>query len=85
MLEALPPRVYALGFSLRKRAMVRQFMGATEVKFVSRLAQVPDGATTAVWASGPFGNRTADGEPATQQPMARRISRDLKLDEEAPR
>ena len=65
MLEAMPARVYALGFSLRKRAMVRQFMGATEVKFVSRLAQVPDGATTAVWASGPFGNRTADGEPAT--------------------
>jgi capsular polysaccharide export protein len=58
--EKIPRLVYALGFSLRKRSMVRQFLGAAKVCFVSRPAQVPDGATAAVWASGPFGRGAND-------------------------
>jgi capsular polysaccharide export protein len=55
MPEVIPSLVYALGFSWRKRRLVRQFMGGTEVRFIRTIAQVPDGATVAVWASGPFG------------------------------
>ena len=59
------PIVYALGFSWRKRPLVRQFLGAAEVRFVRKPAQVPDSASAAVWASGPFGKATpsdASGE-----------------------
>ena len=52
------PIVYALGFSWRKRSLVRQFLGTAEVRFVRKPAQVPDGARAAVWASGPFGKAT---------------------------
>ena len=52
---ATAPIVYALGFSWRKRPLVRQFLSAAEVRFVRKPAQVPDGASAAVWASGPFG------------------------------
>ena len=52
---AVAPVIYALGFSWRKRSLVRQFLGAAEVRFVRKPAQVPDGASAAVWASGPFG------------------------------
>ena len=53
------PIVYALGFSWRKRSLVRQFLGAAKVRFVRDPAQVPDGACAAVWASGPFGKVTS--------------------------
>jgi capsular polysaccharide export protein len=63
MLEAIPPVLYALGFSWRKRSLVRQFFGGhvghgygrCELRFVGSVTDVPDGATVAVWASGPFG------------------------------
>ena len=54
------PVIYALGFSWRKRALVRQFLGAAEVRFVRKPADVPDGASAAVWASGPFGKSAPD-------------------------
>lgn len=46
--------------------MVRQFMGVTEVRFVRWIFQVPTGALVLVWASGPFGSRSADDAPETQ-------------------
>ena len=67
MLERLPTVLYALGFSWRKRPLVRKFFDGYEVRFVSRIGAVPDGATVAVWASGPFGTgispATPEGEP----------------------
>lgn len=55
---AVAPMIYALGFSWRKRSLVRQFLGTTEIRFVRKPDQVPDGASAAVWASGPFGKAT---------------------------
>lgn len=43
------PRVHALGFSRWKKPIVRAFFGGSEVVFVKRPAQVPAGATLAVW------------------------------------
>ena len=59
MRRTLPPVIYALGFSWRKRALVRQFLGESRVRFVRRPSSIPDGATVAVWASGPFADRSA--------------------------
>lgn len=47
------PLVHALGFSPWKRPLVRQFLHGHQVKFVRHPRQVPEGATLAVWASGP--------------------------------
>ena len=55
LLAGLPAQVFALGFSLRKRPLLRRFVGTVQVRFASRQEQVPDGATVLVWASGPFG------------------------------
>ena len=63
MHEALPPVVYAIGFSWRKRSLVRQFLSLSQIKFVQQPAQVPDGACAAVWASGPFGQQTQRHSP----------------------
>ena len=60
MPEPMAPVVHALGFSWRKRSLVRQFLGGSKVRFIRSAAQAPDGATVAVWASGPFGNGLAD-------------------------
>ena len=64
-LPAVPAVIYALGFSWRKRSLVRQFLSPSQIKFVRQPAQVPDGACAAVWASGPFGHlaqrKTQDG------------------------
>jgi capsular polysaccharide export protein len=57
VLETIPPVVYALGFSWRKRTLVRQFLAPSKVVFVHKSTEIPDGATTAVWASGPFAKR----------------------------
>ena len=66
MLEALPAVLYALGFSWRKRPLVRKFFGGRELRFIGRVTEVPEGATVAVWASGPFGT----GFPAAAPDIA---------------
>jgi capsular polysaccharide export protein len=60
MPEPVAPVVYALGFSWRKRSLVRQFLPDSKIRFIRKAAQLPDGATVAVWASGPFGNGFPD-------------------------
>ena len=40
--------MYALHFSLRKRPMVRQFLGRDDVNFVRTANQIPDGAVVAL-------------------------------------
>lgn len=56
--EDLPSKIYALGFSWRKRPLVRRFFGSIEVRFGSLPSSIPDGATVAVWASGEYGVRS---------------------------
>ena len=55
MTSALPTLLYAAGFSLRKRPLVRQFLNRKDVCFVRDTSRIPKGATVAVWASGPLG------------------------------
>ena len=47
--------LYAAGFSLRKRPLVRQFLNREDIRFVRDMHRIPPGAMVAVWASGPFG------------------------------
>lgn len=47
--SAVPPVVYALNFSLWKRAFVRRCFPNSRVQFVSRLCRVPEGGCLAVW------------------------------------
>ena len=46
---------YALGFSFRKRSLVRQFLNHPAINFVGSDKSIPDGVTVAVWASGTYG------------------------------
>jgi len=73
--ETIPAMVFALGFSYRKRSIVRQFLGGHDVKFVKHLSQVPNGATVAVWASGPFGASLDVKEPTIQSMQERFVKR----------
>jgi capsular polysaccharide export protein len=50
-IDALPGRVYAWGFSLRKRAFVRRFAAEARVCFVRSMESVPDGAVVLLWGS----------------------------------
>ena len=61
-LAAADPVVYAVGFSWRKRSLVRQFLGSAKVRFVRKPAQVPDGASAVMWASGPFGTLSSTND-----------------------
>lgn len=53
-LPRLPPRVFAYGFSLRKRAMLRRFLGGVEVSFVATRHRIPAGAAVLVWGGAPL-------------------------------
>ncbi|WP_231890105.1 beta-3-deoxy-D-manno-oct-2-ulosonic acid transferase [Ralstonia solanacearum] len=44
-------RVYAHGFSLRKRGLLRRFLGDLDIAFVRRAAHVPQGGTLLLWGS----------------------------------
>lgn len=62
MIATTPQATYALGFSLRKRALVCQFLGQGMIRFVSSDRRIPDGSVVAVWASGPYGIQWAPVE-----------------------
>ncbi len=51
-----PETVYAPGFSIYKKPIVRDFLQGSEVRFVPRADSVPDGSTLIVW--GRNGNHT---------------------------
>jgi len=51
----LPASVYAIGFSFRKRPMLRRFLPECAVRFVKSVAEVPPGATLATWGLGEAG------------------------------
>ena len=50
--RSLPATVYAMGFSLRKRPMLRRFLPECAVRFVKSVEEVPPGATLATWGLG---------------------------------
>jgi capsular polysaccharide export protein len=54
MRERFPATMYALKFSLWKKPIVRAFFQGSELRFVRDAAQVPDGATLAVWGVKKF-------------------------------
>lgn len=47
----LPAQVFAYGFSIRKRAIVRRFMGNVKVRFARRGKAIPTGSTVLLWGS----------------------------------
>lgn len=49
MRERFPATVYALGFSIYKKTIVRSFFQGSTVRFVRKAAAVPQGAMLAVW------------------------------------
>ncbi|MBU0620465.1 MAG: capsular polysaccharide biosynthesis protein [Gammaproteobacteria bacterium] len=53
MRARFPSVVYAKGFSIYKREIVRSFFQGSDVRFVRRDAALPSGATLAVWGRKP--------------------------------
>jgi capsular polysaccharide export protein len=49
MRERFPATVYALGFSIYKKPIVRGFFQGSDVRFVRQPWQIPDGEILAVW------------------------------------
>ena len=49
MRERFAPKVYALRFSRWKKPIVRAYFSGSEVNFVDKVAQIPDGASVAIW------------------------------------
>lgn len=49
MRERFPASIYALGFSIYKRPIVRSFFQGSTVHFIRKAAAIPQGATLAVW------------------------------------
>jgi len=47
----LPTKVFAYGFSVRKRAIVRRFLTGADVHFIRPGREVPAGATCLLWGS----------------------------------
>ena len=47
----LPSMVFAYGFSLRKRAFVKQFTGVTDIRFTNKVSEVSPGQTLLLWGS----------------------------------
>jgi capsular polysaccharide export protein len=47
----LPSHVFAYGFSKRKRAILRRFVGDVRVSFVDQAQQAPAGGTLLLWGS----------------------------------
>ena len=47
----LPEHVYALGFSLRKRGLLRRFAAPAAVHFVTHGRRLPPGSTLLLWGS----------------------------------
>jgi len=52
MRERFPKTLYAVGFSRWKKPIVREYCQGSLVQFVSRIEQVPEDGTLAVWGQG---------------------------------
>jgi capsular polysaccharide export protein len=51
--QRLPSRVFAYGFSLNKRRILRRFAGDSTITHVDETKKVPAGATLLLWGSSP--------------------------------
>jgi len=56
----LPSLIYALGFSWRKRPLLRRFLPECSIRFASDVGDVPEGATVALWGAAPRPARLPD-------------------------
>jgi len=59
--KKFPPVIYACGFSLWKKPIVRQFFSASRVVFVRSASKVPRDGTLAVWGRKPVSGNLAEG------------------------
>lgn len=59
--DLFSPVIYANGFSVWKRPIVRGFFAGSVVVFVRNAAQVPAGGTLAVWGCSPVTGKLNDG------------------------
>lgn len=50
---SIPPKVFAYGFSYRKRAIVRQFLGGAKVRFVKSAGAIPGKSAVLLWGANP--------------------------------
>ncbi len=62
MRNRFPAIVYAVGFTLYKRSIVRRFFQGSRVRFVRRESQIPGGAMRALWGRK-AGVSSAEGAP----------------------
>lgn len=60
---ALPPRLLAYGFSLRKRAIVRRFVGNSHVCFHNKIRRFPADTALLLWGSQPPWPGLPEGVP----------------------
>ncbi|MBC7513839.1 MAG: beta-3-deoxy-D-manno-oct-2-ulosonic acid transferase [Herminiimonas sp.] len=56
----LPAQVFAVGFSFRKRAILRRFLPGTVVRFIDHVPRVPAGATLLLWGSAALPENLAE-------------------------
>lgn len=56
-----PAVMYACGFSIWKKPIVRRFFAGAHVVFVCSASQVPSGSTLAVWGRKPVPGKLAEG------------------------
>lgn len=50
---ALPSKIYAMGFSLRKREMVRQFLGVDDIEFINDAKAMLSPSVLLLWGRAP--------------------------------
>lgn len=50
---ALPAKIYAMGFSLRKREMVRQFLGVDDIEFINDAQAILSPSALLLWGRAP--------------------------------
>lgn len=72
---AAPPVRYAIGFSWRKRSLVRSFVGGGPVVFVRAPSSIKTSGVALVWAGGAFGSLVPDKEFAKTLPPGLTIER----------
>ena len=58
---SLPNVLFAYGFSINKRRLLRRFVGDSKVRFISDPARLPAAATLLLWGSQPVPHALATG------------------------
>ena len=53
--------LYAFGFSLRKKSIIRRFIGSKKIHFISQVAHLPSGSSLLLWGSQPVPSGLTQG------------------------